>query len=135
VGVATQNALRAVAERIPNAEIVLVGYPKLTSPPCPSSWNDAIFRFQIALDVEQAKRIKKLNKKLRTDRFHWAPTASDFNGRGPCAFFWIEWVHDIVLDPFWESFHPNRTGHQVVGDKLYRLGYHDRQPLGPASLP
>lgn len=117
----TESAMRSIAARIPNAEIVLLGYPKLTSPSCPSYWNVQISLFQTAMDAEQAKRIKKLNRRVRKNRFRSIPTAQDFTGHGPCAFFWLEWIHDLVLDPSWESFHPNRTGHQVLGDKLFGI--------------
>jgi lysophospholipase L1-like esterase len=118
----TEAAVRALAQRLPNADVVLVGYPKLTSPSCPSSWNAEIFRFQVALDAEQASRMRKLNRLVKGPRFLNVPTAAEFTNHGPCAFFWLEWVHDIVLDPFWESFHPNRTGHQVVANKLFSSG-------------
>jgi hypothetical protein len=57
---------------MPNAQIVLLGYPILTSPGCPhTQYNSEVTSAQETFDTEQSTMITRLNKSDSTTRFHF----------------------------------------------------------------
>jgi lysophospholipase L1-like esterase len=128
----TENALVAAADRMRNAQIVLIGYPRLTSPGCSHSpFNSLINTLQGRFDSAQRGAVDDLNVRFGTHRFHYVPLAAVFAGHGPCAAKPVQFIRKIVLkgprdhpkDPFsWESFHPNKAGHQVIANWLFHIG-------------
>jgi lysophospholipase L1-like esterase len=130
----TEQALARIAAEMPHAQIVLLGYPHLTSPSCPRNpFSDVVDTLQGRFDSAQAQAVEDSNKKLGTTRFHYVPTLAAFNGRGPCASASRQLIHNIITnkaaprdkpsDKFsWESFHPNKAGHQAIADLLFQTG-------------
>ena len=115
----TSDALVAVAARMPKAQVVLVGYPKLTSPSCAlSPWNGTISTLQDSFDSQQATAVANLNLAQHTTRYHFLKISPAFIGHGPCASTSSQYIHYIVLSRSWETFHPTKTGHQVIANSL-----------------
>jgi lysophospholipase L1-like esterase len=130
----TGEALEEVAARMPRAQVVLLGYPHLTSPSCPRTpFTGVIKTLQDRFDTAQATAVGDLNTRLGTTRFHYVPTAAVFKGRGPCAAHPVQLIHNAVVGPLtprdkpsdpasWESFHPNKAGHQAIAGLLFQTG-------------
>lgn len=113
---ATRSALLAIGDRLPRARIVLLGYPSLVQPACAaSSLNAVIDAGQRDIDAAQSAVVAGLPA-----RFRFLRLRSTFIGHGPCAPPGRQYVHDLVLLPFFETFHPNRAGHQATADLLFR---------------
>jgi len=120
----TRSVLKNIAGAMPHAQIVLVGYPPLTSPKCPGTpWNQTIAEAQSTFDTEQSTMVTKLNRADATTRFHFLSIAQTFSGHGPCAAAATQYVRgvDLQLPGFddWPSYHPNLTGDQVIANLLY----------------
>lgn len=113
---ATRSALAAVGRRLPRARVVLLGYPSLSQPACrTSSLNAAVDAGQRDLDRAQSALVAALPR-----RFRFVSVRSTYAGHGPCAPLARRYVHGLVLLPLFETFHPNRAGHQATADLLSR---------------
>jgi hypothetical protein len=132
----TKTALLTLAREMPQAQIVLVGYPALTSPRCVQSpFNGTIATLQKALNTAQATMIGAINRVQRTTRFHYASMYDLFLGHGPCAFTASQrYINKGVLPP-WASFHPNKAGNDAIAAELLRLfgGFKSSTPSAPPS--
>lgn len=118
---ATRAALLAVGRRLPGARVVLVGYPSLVQPACAMSARNAVIDAgQRDVEAAQAALVAGL-----PGRFRFVSLRRTFSGHGPCAQPGRQFVHNLVLLPFFETFHPNRAGHEATADLLLRA-------LGPA---
>jgi GDSL-like Lipase/Acylhydrolase family len=124
----TRSLLQAIANKMPHAQIVLVGYPVLTKPNCPGTpWNQPIANAQSAFNADQSTMVTKLNRTDGTTRFHFLSIASTFAGHGPCAAAANQYVRGVDIVPTdptdpWPSYHPNLTGDQVIANLLYATG-------------
>lgn len=113
---ATRTALAAVGRRLPRARVMLLGYPSLSQPACrTSSLNAAVDAGQRDLDRAQSALVAALPR-----RFRFVSVRSTYAGHGPCAPLARQYVHGLVLLPLFETFHPNRAGHQATADLLSR---------------
>jgi len=102
----------------PQAEIVLVGYPQLASPLCPTPTvpQDRLIDLQELFEQTQSQIA------AARSNVSFVSVADAFADNGPClesptAPFTpgAGLVHHLyLLDPFAESFHPNRDGHIAI---------------------
>lgn len=121
----TKSILQDIANKMPRAQVVLVGYPVLTQPKCPNTpWNQTIAEAQSTFDLDQSTMVTKLNRADGTSRFHFISIAQAFSGHGPCAAAATQYVRgvDVTIDGNWPSYHPNLTGDQVIANLLYSAG-------------
>jgi lysophospholipase L1-like esterase len=119
----TKGILKDAAQRFPQAQIVLIGYPSLTHPRCPrTQWNDVLAEAQDSFDTSQATMVKLLNRSQGTNRFHFISVAQTFSGHGPCAALSTQYVRGVGDLPDWPWFHPNAAGNQVIANLLYADG-------------
>jgi lysophospholipase L1-like esterase len=121
----TRSILQDVANKMPNAQIVLVGYPVLTNPTCPNTpWNQTIAAAESAIDADQSTMVTALDRTEGTSRFHFISIAQTFSGHGPCAAANDQYVRgvDVTIDGNWPSYHPNLPGNQAIADLLFSKG-------------
>lgn len=121
----TRAILQDIANKMPHAQIVLLGYPVLTKPTCPNTpWNQTIASAQSAFDADQQTMVTKLNRADGTSRFHFVSIAQIFSGHGPCTSASSQYVRgvDVTADGNWPSYHPNLTGDEVIANLLYSTG-------------
>ena len=120
----TKNQLQQIASQMPHAQVVLIGYPALTSPRCPfTKWNEILAEAQEAYDTDQSTMVKQLSRS--NSRFHFISIAGLFGGHGPCASSSAQYVRGVDARlgfSWWGSYHPNATGNQVIANLLYARG-------------
>jgi lysophospholipase L1-like esterase len=122
----TQSDLKVIARQEPNAQVVLLGYPLLTSPKCPGTpWSSAITTAQGAFDEAQSTMVFNLNRTEKTTRFHFVSIADVFKTHGPCAASSSQYVRGADINPYWASYHPNAAGNQAIATLLYGSGVQD----------
>jgi lysophospholipase L1-like esterase len=118
----TGSILRGLATKMPHAEIVLLGYPALTSPVCPRTpWNEVITTAQKTFSLQQQALIARLNSSTGTERFHFVPTMQPFLQHGPCAAQATQWINGASLNPL--AYHPNLKGNKKLADLLVDGGF------------
>lgn len=120
----TETALLSLHQRMSHAQIFLIGYPRLTSPPCPTVWNNPIGDIQNRLDSGQQAVVNELNHGLGATWFHFVPLGDVFWFHGPCNPLGApsgRWINALAWPPL-TTAHPNKTGHQKIADWLYEIG-------------
>jgi lysophospholipase L1-like esterase len=126
----TESALLTLHQRMPQAQIFLIGYPRLTSPPCPTTWNNSIGDIQNRLDSGQQAVVDELNYGLGRKFFHFVGLGDLFWFHGPCNPAGApsgRWINALAWPPF-ATAHPNKTGHQKIADWLYEIGVQNWVP-------
>nr|WP_103886935.1 SGNH/GDSL hydrolase family protein [Actinacidiphila yanglinensis] len=101
---AVYNAIRAKA---PSAKVVVMGYPDLYT----------LNVFCIGLSDTKHKKIDEAADLLDTTMsaraaahgFTFGDVRSTFKGHELCSG--DDYLHSLVIDPSWESYHPTATGH------------------------
>jgi hypothetical protein len=118
---ATRAALARLADQMPNAQVVLVGYPTLTSPTCivGGASSSAIKTLQNTFNSAQNEMISALNLAKHTSRFHYLSLHDWFLGHGPCALTLSQrWINRNHV-PLWPSYHPNKIGNDQIAALLF----------------
>ncbi|WP_105970524.1 SGNH/GDSL hydrolase family protein [Streptomyces geranii] len=147
----TGQLIRQIASAAPNAQIVLMGYPRLVSDePCVTADFDALNYLADYVRDKQKAKVEELNK--AGTKVAFADPIPAFQGHGICDS--SEWINRVVAGPNgdgdfhdgdpanqvpcipWpgqnicaslESFHPKSAGttgySQVMGQALADIGY------------
>ncbi|MHA6799884.1 SGNH/GDSL hydrolase family protein [Bounagaea algeriensis] len=105
---ALDETYRAIAEAAPNAQVLVLGYPRLTEPgacPVPGFTEHKRERLNAGADVLS----DVIEQAAQRAGFDYLDVRSAFDGHGVCGE--QEWINgpDVVVS---ESFHPNSTGHE-----------------------
>jgi lysophospholipase L1-like esterase len=103
---AVYNAIRSHA---PNARVVVLGYPHMYK----------LNTFCIGLDSTKHAKIDEgadvldsvIASRAAAHGFVWGDVRSTFNGHELCSG--DNYLHDIVISPSWESYHPTALGHSA----------------------
>ena len=101
---ATYNAIRAKA---PNAKVVVLGYPRMYK----------LNVFCVGLSDTKHRKINEaadvLNEviaaRAAAHGFTFGDVRTTFNGHELCSG--DDWIHSVVISPFWASYHPTAIGH------------------------
>lgn len=101
---ATYNAIH---NKAPNARVAVLGYPRIYT----------LNVFCIGLSDTKHRKIDEaadmLNSIIKTRAqahgFSYGDVASRFLGHELCSG--DDWLHDLVISPTWESYHPTALGH------------------------
>lgn len=102
---ATYNAIRAKA---PNARVVVLGYPRIYT----------LNVFCIGLSATKHQKIDEaadvldnvIKTRAQAHGFVFGDVRDNFGGHELCSG--DDYLHDIVISPSWESYHPTAAGHQ-----------------------
>ena len=123
----TESILDDLTTQSPDAEIVLVGYPPLTSPFCPTPIpsQQRLMDLQILFDDTQEEIA------ATRDNVSFVSILDEFEDEGPCLqsptaplIRGAGLVHHLYLfDSFAESFHPNINGHAAIADAVLELDF------------
>ena len=123
----TEAILDDLTAQSPNAEIVLVGYPLLASPLCPTGTpnQDRLTDLQMLLDSSQAALADS------RENLSFVSVQDTFAGQGPCLESTTPpttrgagLVHHLYLfDTHAESFHPNQDGHVEIAEEVLELDF------------
>ena len=130
-----QQKLEELAILMPEAKIVLVGYPNLldqTSDSCHyamygssgivepvSETTQMAYQFE----ADQYNLIDKLNAQFK-GRFSFVSLKALFKGHENCGSLqpWLRSFFDTAIVQEW--WHPNKEGHTAIANHLYGLGVH-----------
>lgn len=102
----TYNAIRAKA---PNAKVVVLGYPRMYT----------LNVFCIGMSDTKHRKINEaadvldsvISSRAAAHGFVFGDVRSSFNGHELCSG--DDYLHDLVISPTWESYHPTALGHSA----------------------
>ncbi len=136
----TSSVLQGFETEFPNAqEVILVGYPDLTSPSCARAANTQLGEMQLDYDTIQRELVAELNRDLGIGsdlNYQFVSLHELYRDRGPCGTGsisggdiddppdrWVRRVLDGGILPY-EAYHPTKHGHHATAELLFDLEIH-----------
>ena len=127
----TKTDLKQIHGAMPHAQIVLLGYPLLTSPICPhvgsTTVNSRISSDQVQYESQQQAMVSDLNSETG-NYFHFVSVEQLFDGHGPCASQADQWVNGLEFSALTSSagisaqtgaYHPKEIGDENIANQLF----------------
>lgn len=107
---ALDRTYRAIRQKAPNAEVVVLGYPRLfdtSRATCGIGGMSLAKRRVLNSGADDLAEV--IAERARAAGFTYSDVRDEFDGHGACAS--DPWVNGLVLLPPTDSFHPNTNGY------------------------